>query len=359
LVNQIRSKVLETTKQWSEPHHPPREEATAQTLEADNRFTEESIAYAINHFASTVTEDSVEKWTDGFPSASPDDRRWIGVVNGGQTPSDGFRDLVAVLLSGGRYVGTRPDASPHLLSAFVDDLKSRVDDLLASFAPADVLVERADGIIAEVGDESEEENVRSLCNEAGVPESRRLIRPASFSVAILDGNESEDEREDLAEDMLLHQGFGRRRAAVVWIPEGMSPDPYFQAMAQFRAVFPAHDDTPGALQMQQAFLEARDAPHAYAAGLEFLVSRGAPEPQSPGHVRWSEYDALDDVAEWTSSTDAPLYAVVAREQLHARLSDAVPEGIPLLPPGRVHRPTLSDAEGETLRAFLANVVKQA
>lgn len=331
-------------------------------MDAENRFTEESVTYALNHFASTVTEDTVESWMDGFPTASPEenaspeDQLWVGVVNSGQTPGDGFRELVAVLLSGSRYVGTRPDASPHLLPAFVDDLKSRLDDVPASFAPVDVLIERADGIIAEPNDDEEEDALRALCQEEGVSASRHLIRSASFSVALLDGNESEEEREDLSEDMLLHQGFGRRRTAVVWAPEGMSPDPYFQAMAQFRAVFPAHEDTPGALQMQQAFLEARDAPHAYAAGLEFLISRGSPEPQSPGHVRWSEYDDLSDAADWIASTDAPLHAVIAREPLHARLQDAVPQGIPLLAPGRVHRPTLDDAEGAELRSFLLTLV---
>src|SRR5690625_7069703 len=63
-------------------------------------------------------------------------------------------------------------------------------------------------------------------------------------------------------------------------------------MAAFRGVFPAHEKTPGSLKMHQAMLAAVEHPHAYGEGLEFLVSKGPPEVQIPGHVRWSEYDDL-------------------------------------------------------------------
>jgi hypothetical protein len=119
-------------------------------------------------------------------------------------------------------------------------------------------------------------------------------------------------------------------------------------MARFRGLFPAHEDTPGTLQMQQAFLEARDEPHAYADGLEFLMSRGEPAPQRPGHVRWAEYDDLDDVAAWLTAQEADVYTVIARRHLH----DQLPTQRPLRTPGGVHVPPLDDEEGRETVRFL-------
>ena len=104
-------------------------------------------------------------------------------------------------------------------------------------------------------------------------------------------------------------------------------------MAHFRAVFPAHADTPGTLQMQQAFLEAGDQPHAYGEGLEFLVSRGAPEVQRPGHLRWVEYDALPEVRTWITGHRADLECVVARPGM----LDRVLGDVPAVSCGHVHR----------------------
>jgi hypothetical protein len=119
-------------------------------------------------------------------------------------------------------------------------------------------------------------------------------------------------------------------------------------MARFRGLFPAHEDTPGTLQMQQAFLEARDEPHAYADGLEFLVSRGAPEPQRPGHVRWAESDGLDTFRSWLADHEEEVYAVVSRRHLH----DQLPDRRPLRTPGGLHVPPLDDEEGREVVDFL-------
>jgi len=135
----------------------------------------------------------------------------------------------------------------------------------------------------------------------------------------------------------------------VWAPTDLSPDAYLESMARFRGVFPAHEDTPGALQMQKAFLEARDEPRAFAEGLEFLVSRGEPKvPSPPGHIRWAEYDDLDEIDEWVQDHEDALYAVVARESLH----DQLPEPWPLRTPGGLHIPPLDDQEGTAIAHFL-------
>jgi hypothetical protein len=104
--------------------------------------------------------------------------------------------------------------------------------------------------------------------------------------------------------------------------------------------------------MQKAFLEARDEPRAFAEGLEFLVSRGEPEiPSPPGHIRWTEYDDLDEIDEWIQDHEDALYGVVARKPLH----DQLPASWPLRPPGGLHIPPLDDEEGEAVAHFLRSL----
>lgn len=344
---QHREALAEVAADWREPTHPPRAAAVEKTLEAPNRWTEVALNYALNRWMQQVTLEALGTW---LPEAEPASKQTVGVLHGDRDPVEGIRAALAVWGSGHSYVGCVPEASPALLPAFVEELSDRSFELSAQFESAESLYTQADALIA-YPDEGETETVHERCEYRGLARARRLVFSPQYSVGVLDGTESEDERDRLAEDLLLYEGEGARRLALLWAPRDLSPDPYLEAMARFRGMFPAHPDTPGALQMQKAFLEARDASHAFAEGLEFLVSRGEPEPQPHGHIRWTEYDDLDEVTTWVEEQLDPLYAVVARSGLH----DRMPERWPLRTPGGLHIPPLADREGEAIVALLRSI----
>jgi hypothetical protein len=273
----------------------------------------------------------------------------VGVLHGTEEPLSGLREACAVWGLGLDFVGAVPDSSPALLPAFGAEVSDQLPAVEVDFSSVEEALDRADAVIAAPG--SPTDDLESACAERGLGPDRRLLRRVGFSVGVVDGHESGDEMERLAEDMLLYEGQGRRRLAVLWAPADHPPDSYLEAMARFRGLFPAHEDTPGTLQMQQAFLEARDAPHAYADGLEFLVSRGAPEVQKPGHIRWAEYESLDEVGEWWAARQEDIYAVIARRHLHEKC----PDDWPLRTPGGVHIPPLDDEDGRRLVQFLFSV----
>ena len=340
--------LVDVAARWREPDHPPREEAVAETLEAPNRWTEEALDYALNRWMQRLTLEALTGWVGDDPADEP---TTVGVLHGSSHPLAGLRDAVAVWTAGHSYLGHMPEASPALLPAFAQEVREQGGGMEAEFVEEASLFERATAVLAQP-DRDDVDALAERCEAHGLPEDRRLLQPTQLVIAMLDGHEDDDARGGIAEDVLLYEGGGHRRLALLWAPTDLSPDPYLEAMARFRGVFPAHEDTPGALQMQKAFLEAHDEPRAYAEGLEFLVSRGAPEiPQPPGHIRWSPYDDLDEVGAWIQANRDELYAVVAREGLH----DQLPASWPLRTPGGVHIPPLDDAEGTAIASFVREV----
>jgi len=340
--------LAEVAAKWREPDHPPREEAVAETLEAPNRWTEEALDYALNRWMQRLTLEALADW---IGDVTVEKSKTVGVLHGSSDPLEGLRDAVAVWASGHAYLGHVPEASPALLPAFARELEEHHDALNSEFVDEEVLFDRADVLMAQP-ERDEVDALREQCEAHGIPDEWRLLRSTRLVIAVLDGHEDDDARGGIAEDLLLYEGGGHRRLALVWAPTDLSPDAYLESMARFRGVFPAHEDTPGALQMQKAFLEARDDPRAFAEGLEFLVSRGDPEIPTPGgHVRWTEYDDFGEIGEWIQDHEDALYAVVARESLH----DQLPASWPLRPPGGLHIPPLDDEEGEAIADFLRSL----
>ena len=131
--------------------------------------------------------------------------------------------------------------------------------------------------------------------------------------------ESENDLDGLALDVLLHEGMGCRNVALIIVPAGLEPDKCLKHFAEMRGVFPAHPSTSGKLTMQQAYLAATGQPHAYGDGLEFLLSKGAPEIQAPGHVRWVEYRDLDEMVRVVEALRDEIQCIVAHEELHEQL----------------------------------------
>lgn len=320
--------VTAVAEQWRDPSHEAREKAVDKTLAVDNRFTEESTAFAVNHFMHQLTRENIEGWLRDRTAAVP---AWIGAAPGGWTPMEGFRDLLAVLLTGHRYVGRPPAGSPALLPAFVEDLTGEVPDLDAAFVGSYAeLFERASAVVIG-GEEDTVETAIRRCEEADISSDRRFIRRVRYGMAVVDGEEDEEARSGLAEDMLLFEGESPCSVALLWAPINHSPDPYLAVLPQFREIYPPHDTTDGSLAMPRAFLEARDQGHAYGAG--FLVSRGEPEVQRAAHIRWTEYDDYDAVTGYATAHRDEIALIVAEP----RVGDRLDTELSIVEPGNAHR----------------------
>ncbi len=341
--------IADAARNWRDPEYLVRAHAVEETLLAENTFTEEAIAFAVNQQMSLlVDERALQEWAPERAAAADLD---IGVLNAGNVPLVGLQDFLAVILSGHRYVGSLSSRSPVLLPAFAGSVSERVPGMAVDFVDAERLFERAEAVLATGSDETAAWVVET-CEKHGISPNRRIIRGHRFSIAVIDGGESADDLEGLAEDTLLHEGVGCRNVALIWAPTDVPPDDLLDSFARFRAVFPPHSGTSGRLKMQQAFLQAVNAPHAYGEHLEFLLSKGDPEIQPPGHVRWAEYDNLDDVRRWLSQQRNAIQLVVARGELHGRLET----DLPIITPGNAQRPPLDwRPDDRDLITFLAEL----
>ena len=320
LVNPAIGAIATAARAWREPDYAPRQAAVIVTTNAPNRFTEEAIAFAINQQMRLLTEENLHHWLRSRRAEYP---MTVGVLNAGNVPFAGLQDLVAVLITGHAYRGAVSSKSPYLLPAFANEIGMQYPDLDCGFIEATAMWDSVSAVIATGTDET-----RAWClGQAvrnGIQADHCLLRGHRFGVAVLDGAESDEDCDGLAEDALLHEGTGCRNTALIFAPSELSPDRYLEHFAAFRGIFPVHADTPGSLTVSRAYLQAIEMPHAYGEGLEFLISRGEAEVQKPGHVRWVPYEELDEVMEFVNSHQDQIQCIAARPQLRASLPASWP-----------------------------------
>lgn len=297
------------------PEHLRRITATQATLSAPNQFTKEALEFAIDQQMSVITEPLLRDWIRGRKLRKI---HRVGVINAGNVPLVGLQDLLAVLLCGHSYIGVLSSKSPYLLPAFIQTVRDQGIEVDAQFVDRIAVWEDPQALIA-TGSDTAIAQISAHARQNSVPSQKCLFRSNRYGVAVLDGHESDEDLDDLAMDILLHEGMGCRNVAVVFAPDGLKPDQCLKHLAQMRAVFPAHSSTPGRLAIQRAYLAAIDSPHAYGDGLEFLVSKGAPDAQGPGHTRWVAYEDIEDVIEIVNGLSGELQCIVAREECSRKL----------------------------------------
>lgn len=327
---------------WREPDHPDREAAVKAALAANNRCTKEAMAFTLNQRMHTLTAEALTAWAEEIPrTAAP---QAVALVDEGDTPLSTFHLWIAVILAGHTVQYRPPPAFPGLLPAFADAVAGYLGDALLTSRDASLDSFHANAVIAKSN------NKPSPLSNHGHYQSRSLWIGQHTSIAIVGANPTEKTWEGIAEDALLYDGMGNTSPGLLFAPVECDPDAFLDACAHFRAVYPAHRDTPGRLKMQQAMLEALDIPHGYSDNLGFLVSKGEAEVQSPGHIRWVPYASLRDIS---PQLPPDLNLVAAPDDIAQEVGRLTP-GIPHIPPGTAHRPSI---EGHTSKASLLSFLE--
>ncbi len=346
--NIIITALAKAAQRWSDYDYPVRQDAVNRSLEADNRFTEAAVTFAVNQQMALLTEEALRSWQEQL---GWDEKRTVGVLNPGNIPFVELQDFVGVVLSGASYIGSVSSKSPALFPAFLSDVIEIYPDLRADISDWEDVVESCDILIASGSDDTMLK-VSEMADEASIVSEARWIRGHRFSVSVLGGRESKDDLVSLAEDALLHEGLGCRNTALIFAPAAMEIDPVLDCFATFRGTFAAHPATTGSLKMQQAFLKAVSTPHAFADDLQFLISRGEAEPQQPGHLRWVPYENLEEVTDWLNDHTSEIQCVFTSRKLQNIIAGA--EII-----GSAQRPTLTWAPDQmTHTAFFKHQTRK-
>jgi hypothetical protein len=180
-------------------------------------FTPENVRSALDAIASELTEENLIQWTNSYPQLKESNSPiTAGVIMAGNIPLVGFHDFLCTLISGNNIVAKTSSKDSQLLvliSEILSDInpefKNRIvftDDTLKGF----------DVVIASGSNNS------SRYFEYYFGKYPNIIRKNRNSIAILEGDESEDDLEALGTDIFSYFGLGCRNVSKIYLPEGFN-----------------------------------------------------------------------------------------------------------------------------------------
>lgn len=187
-------------------------------------FTEEHIGIAAKNIAEGYLQpEYLQEWLRGYDVRGVVPRT-VGVVMAGNIPMVGFHDLLCGYVAGHRVMVKLSSKDEVLMRAIIGQIKMHDAEATIEIA------ERLTGADAYIATGS---NNTSRYFQEYFGKYPNIIRQNRTSVAVLTGDETDEELSALADDVYLYFGLGCRNVTQVAVPRGYNFERLLRAMDKY------------------------------------------------------------------------------------------------------------------------------
>ena len=195
-------------------------------------FTEENIRKSIQAIGDSITPEKLEKWISGYPQLKKEKPgKKIGVITAGNIPLVGFHDFISVLISGHQFYGKLSSKDNRLLQFVADFLMDYNPDFKHLIFFEENQLKSFDAIIATGS------NNTSRYFDYYFGKYPNIIRKNRNSLAILNGSESTEDIQLLADDIFSYFGLGCRNVSKLLVPNNYCFDNFFNYIEHYREIY--------------------------------------------------------------------------------------------------------------------------
>jgi hypothetical protein len=178
-------------------------------------FTPENIRMAVKAIAGELKHENLVKWTVMYPSLANDIKPVnVGVIMAGNIPLVGFHDFLSVLITDNNIIAKTSSKDSDLIILISEILYDINPGFREKIKIAEGTLSGFNMVIATGSDNS------SRYFEYYFGKYPGIIRKNRKSLAIIDGNETDEELTALGSDIFSYFGLGCRNVSKLFAPSG-------------------------------------------------------------------------------------------------------------------------------------------
>jgi len=220
LLSELGRYMAEKTPDW--------QKVKAEASETNPWFMTAFIDKAVDNIIEQyLSAENLLLWTSQYnlPERQPNPQK-IGLIMAGNVPLVGFHDFLCVFISGHKQKIKMSSKDNVMLKHLVEWLYIKAPETKEYIELAEML-KNCDAYIATGSNNS------ARYFEQYFERFPHIIRRNKTSVAILDGTETTDELDKLADDIQLYFGLGCRNVTQLFVPPAYDFVPLLQALRKY------------------------------------------------------------------------------------------------------------------------------
>jgi len=192
-------------------------------------FTKENVLIAFSKWANILTYNNLNKWVSSYDLSSIHKKK-VGVIMAGNIPLVGFHDFLVVLIAGHELIAKQSSSDSYFLPLIAKYLEYVAPEFKGQISFTEERLTDFDAVIATGSNNT----ARYFDYYFGKYPS--IIRRNRNSVAILTGEESQENLKNLGEDIFRYFGLGCRSVSKIFVPRAYDFDQLFSAVYEYKDV---------------------------------------------------------------------------------------------------------------------------
>ncbi len=265
-------------------------------------FTLENQKFALGQWAELLSENNIKKWLSEYRISKTPKR--VGLILAGNIPLVGFHDVISVILSNHIPIIKLSSKDKRMIPFLLE----KWDEFTEGGIQFE-LVEKLENFEAVIATGS---NNTARYLEFYFKNHLSIIRKNRTSIAVLKGDETDEELQFLANDIFMYFGLGCRNVTRIFIPEDFVLDRLFENFVGYGQIINHH-----------MYANNYDYNKAiYLLNLEkfwdnnFVMLKEDDQLFSPlSVINFSRYKDLEEVRNFISENEENIQAVVAKPEL--------------------------------------------
>ena len=191
-------------------------------------FTKENVRGSLLKLGSNLIYSDLLNWASSYTFSN--EPRTIAVIMAGNIPLVGFHDFLSVLVSGNKIVAKLSSDDKTLLPALGQHLIEFIPSLKERIVFTSGRIGEIDAVIATGSDNSMQ------YFEQYFGKYPNIFRKNRTSIAVLKGDETEDDIKSLGSDIFDYFGLGCRNVSYLLLPEGFELSRFFEGVISYGEV---------------------------------------------------------------------------------------------------------------------------
>ncbi len=266
-------------------------------------FTPEEVEKALLSFGEMLNSNDLAHWFANITTTNAPKK--VGLILAGNIPLVGFHDVICVLATGNIAMIKMSSSDDKLLPAVIELLAS-IEPSIANHVEYVDRLKDFDAIIATGSNNS------SRYFDYYFGKVPNIIRKNRNSIAILSGEESLTEIENLGHDIFDYFGLGCRNVSKIYIPAGYEIKNFFEPLEKYQPII-NHFKYNNNYDYNKSIYLVNAVKH-FDNG--FLLVKEDTAFTSPLAVLfYEEYDAIEDVKRLVESEIENIQCVVSNLDL--------------------------------------------
>ncbi|WP_426474223.1 acyl-CoA reductase [Chryseobacterium balustinum] len=265
-------------------------------------FTADNQKFALTQWSDLLTQGNINEWLQNYSPSKT--RKKVGLILAGNIPLVGLHDVISVILSNHipliKLSSKDKTMLPFLLKKWQEFSEETIDF---------EFVERLENFDAVIATGS---NNTARYLEYYFKNHLSIIRKNRTSIAVLKGDETEEELKLLAHDIFQYFGLGCRNVTRIFIPQDFVIDRLFESFIDFKEIINHNKYANNYDYNRAVYLLNQDK----FWDNNFVMLKEDAQLFSPlSVINFSRYSSLDEVKDFIAENEENIQCVVAKNEL--------------------------------------------